>query len=152
MLVVALALVAVGAFVLWPRPDRITQENFDRILQENMNRAEVDSLLGPPGDYRTGPGEDYVPIYRVSGDVEEVENWISDEAEEWFERTYGKSDDTYAIWVGDTGKMTISFSSDRPSDSYFSKRRKLPQGPIDRLRWQLGRLVKPSGATGPSPP
>jgi hypothetical protein len=39
--VVGLAvLVAVGALVLWPRPDRITRENGDRI-KDGMSRAEV---------------------------------------------------------------------------------------------------------------
>jgi hypothetical protein len=49
-----LALVGVAAFVAWPRPDRITRENFDRI-KVGMSRAEVEAILGPPGDYRTGP-------------------------------------------------------------------------------------------------
>jgi hypothetical protein len=47
-------LVAVGAFALWPRADRITRENFDRI-QNGMSQAEVEAVLGPPGDYRSGP-------------------------------------------------------------------------------------------------
>jgi hypothetical protein len=57
-LLVALAvlavLVAVGLFVLWPRLDRITDENFNRI-QEGMSRAEVEAILGPPGDCRAAP-------------------------------------------------------------------------------------------------
>jgi hypothetical protein len=48
------AVVAVGVVVFWPRPDRITQENYDRIC-ENMRRAEVYAILGPPGDYTTRP-------------------------------------------------------------------------------------------------
>jgi hypothetical protein len=60
-LLVALAglpvVVAAGAVVLWPRtPSRITLENCNRI-REGMSRAEVEAILGPPGDYRTGPGE-----------------------------------------------------------------------------------------------
>ena len=47
-------LVAAGAFVLWPRPDRITRANYDRIRM-GMSRAEVEAILGPPGDYTTGP-------------------------------------------------------------------------------------------------
>jgi hypothetical protein len=50
-----LALFAVGAFVLWPQPNSITQENCNRI-REGMSRAEVAAILGvPSGDYRTGP-------------------------------------------------------------------------------------------------
>jgi hypothetical protein len=47
-------LVAAGASVLWPRPDRITRENFNRI-REGMTWAEVEAILGPPGEYRTKP-------------------------------------------------------------------------------------------------
>jgi hypothetical protein len=43
-------LLAAGAFVLWPRPERITRENFKRI-REGMTQAEVEAILGPPGDY-----------------------------------------------------------------------------------------------------
>src|SRR6516164_10518508 len=50
-------LVAAVVVVLWPRPSlRITLENCKRI-REGMSRAEVEAILGPPGDYRTGPGE-----------------------------------------------------------------------------------------------
>jgi hypothetical protein len=56
-LLVALAGLAVvgaaGAVVLWPRPDRITRENYDRI-RVGMSRAEVYTVLGPPGEYSTG--------------------------------------------------------------------------------------------------
>ena len=55
-LLVALAVgvvVAAAAVVLWPRPDRITQENCDRI-EKGMSQAEVEAILGgPPGDYTT---------------------------------------------------------------------------------------------------
>jgi outer membrane protein assembly factor BamE (lipoprotein component of BamABCDE complex) len=52
-----LALVVAGTFVLWPRANRITRENFDHI-EKGMSRAQVESILGPPGDYRTGPQAD----------------------------------------------------------------------------------------------
>jgi hypothetical protein len=47
-------LVAVGVFVLWLRPGRVTRENFER-LKEGMPPAEAKAILGPPGDYTTGP-------------------------------------------------------------------------------------------------
>jgi hypothetical protein len=56
-LLVALAglavMVAAGVGALWPRPSRVTGENFDRI-EKGMSRAEIEAVLGPPGDYRTG--------------------------------------------------------------------------------------------------
>jgi outer membrane protein assembly factor BamE (lipoprotein component of BamABCDE complex) len=45
-------LVAVRVFVLWSRPDRITEENFSRI-KVGMSREEVHAILGSPDDYRT---------------------------------------------------------------------------------------------------
>jgi hypothetical protein len=48
-----LVLLALGAVVQWPEPNRVTQENYARI-EMGMNRAEVEAILGPPGDYRTG--------------------------------------------------------------------------------------------------
>jgi hypothetical protein len=44
----------VGVFVMWHRPDRITQETYDR-LKLGMSGRDVEALLGPPGDYRSGP-------------------------------------------------------------------------------------------------
>ena len=38
------ALAAVGAYVLWPSPDRITETNLGRIRQ-GMTRAEVEAIL-----------------------------------------------------------------------------------------------------------
>jgi hypothetical protein len=45
-------LVAVGAFVLCPRQDRITLDDFIRI-NYGISRAEVEAILGPPGNYTT---------------------------------------------------------------------------------------------------
>src|SRR5437868_999234 len=51
---VALVLLGVGAWVLWPRT-AITVENGDRI-REGMTRAEVESILGGPERIEaTGP-------------------------------------------------------------------------------------------------
>jgi hypothetical protein len=155
MVAVTLAAVAVGAFVFWPRSDRITEENYERIFRENMSRAEVESLLGPPGDYCTGPGEYFQPFKIVSAVEEESGFWLSDETADrisFFDQARGKNSATWAFWVGDTGEITIWASSDGSIEREFTKRRKLPQGPIDQLRWQMERLWhrwKPSGATEP---
>src|SRR5262249_7092156 len=45
--------VAVGAFVLWPRPDPLTLENCSRI-KVGMSREEVRAMIGPPGRFHTG--------------------------------------------------------------------------------------------------
>jgi hypothetical protein len=38
-------MVAAGLVVLWPRPDRVTRENYDRIIQ-GMTLAVVQSMMG----------------------------------------------------------------------------------------------------------
>jgi hypothetical protein len=57
-LLVALAglavVVAAGAVVLWPGPDRITLENLHEIRM-GLSLAEVEAILGPAGDYCTAP-------------------------------------------------------------------------------------------------
>jgi hypothetical protein len=81
------ALAGVAAFVLWPRPDRITEENYYRI-KEGMSRAEVEAILGPPGDYRNGPTTNAEPegrLFLLSG------GFCSD------------------AWRGDTGIIRIEF-------------------------------------------
>src|ERR1700722_18546676 len=55
--VLVLALVVVGAFMAWLRPQsRITEENFNRV-GEGMTLQQVEALLGPAGDFRTGPAD-----------------------------------------------------------------------------------------------
>jgi hypothetical protein len=84
-LLVALAglavVVAAGAVVLWPRTERITQENYDRI-QLGMSRAHVYTVLGPPGDYATHPTYGYIgsgPWNRQPGE----ESWVANETVIW---------------------------------------------------------------------
>ncbi len=42
----ALVLVAAAAVVLWPRPERVTRENFGRV-RKGLSEAEVQAILGP---------------------------------------------------------------------------------------------------------
>jgi hypothetical protein len=56
LVLAGLAVLAVGALVLWPKPEaeRIKREKFERI-REGMSRADVEAILGPPGDYTSAP-------------------------------------------------------------------------------------------------
>jgi hypothetical protein len=47
------ALAGAAALAQWPRPERVTPENYARI-RVGMSRAEVYAILGTPGDYTTG--------------------------------------------------------------------------------------------------
>jgi hypothetical protein len=99
-LLVALAglavLLSVGAVLVWPPADRITEANFLRI-KEGMTRAEVEAILGPVGDYSTGPlvfdghrQSLYVPISH---------NVFGDELQEEF------------LWRGDCLEIIVHFNS-----------------------------------------
>jgi hypothetical protein len=116
--------VAVGVVVLWPtQPNRITQENCDRI-KKGMSRAEVETILGPPGDYRTGPGQGVLawdPILDGTTRLNECTNRSN--------------------WAGDTGWVSVEFDNGdgtvRASEFIESKR--IAQGPLENLLWRAKR-------------
>jgi hypothetical protein len=80
----ALAVVAAGVVLLWPRPERITRENYDRI-RVGMNWAKVYALLGPPGEYLTGDAElsdlsDPLVLAPLRPEAISLEEWFGDRA------------------------------------------------------------------------
>ena len=140
-----LALVSIGA-IAWPRADRVTRENWERI-RRYMPRAEVESILGPPGDYRSGPGETGV-FFRDRKELPCELHWTLDADHDWdsagirniLDRGIPASqEDTLAIWVGDAGEVEIYFFPDGVQQISFNPRRKVDQRPLDQLRWRLGR-------------
>jgi hypothetical protein len=122
-------LVAAGAFVLWPRLDRITDENFDRI-QEGMSRAEVEAIFGgPPGDYRAGP-----TTYDADLDANRVPREILG-----LVRTTQDGDDVFD-WAGDHGHAIVVFDSTGIyRDGWFHSTQRVHQTPPDMLLWRLKR-------------
>jgi SmpA/OmlA family protein len=138
-LLAVLAVLAVGAFVLWPRPNPITQENCDRI-REGMSRAEVVAILGPPGDYRTGQTADPVPLYyrsdrptpaeyaKAAYDRENV--FVSRNGDGW-ERL---------IWLGDEGDIFVWFRRDGVSSHGLVYSNKVTQTPLQNFLWRAKRL------------
>ena len=93
--------VAAGAFVLWPRPDRITRENYERI-RVGMSSAEVEAILGgPPGDYRTVRTED--EMYPRCFDLDAMAWHV--ECDRDFE-AYREP-----MWFGNQGIIRVSFKS-----------------------------------------
>jgi hypothetical protein len=110
-------LLTVGAFALWPQPDRVTPESFERI-RYGMRRAEVRAILGPPGDYRTGP---------VYEDVRPALGFFSGrpQCDEWF-------------W--DFGYFVVQFDSSEAvmSTSLISTER-VHQSSLDNLLWRAKR-------------
>jgi hypothetical protein len=120
IVVVGLAvLVAVGAFVLWPRPDRITQENLERI-RAGMSRAEVECILGgPPGDYRS------VLTVRISYDAGYP-----------FELAGPRP----AVWKGNTGDVSVHFSQQGAEMPVFLGTFEVPQSFLENVLWRAERL------------
>jgi hypothetical protein len=118
-LLVALAglavVVTVGVVALWPRPERITRENYDRIKQ-GMSRSQVESILGLPGDYRTGPTayEEVLPEYKPTNRME---------------------------WWTDTLIIIIDFDEAGLAYEYHRLRlgRTVQQSPVDNLLWRAKR-------------
>jgi hypothetical protein len=113
------ALAGAGTWVLWPRPDRITLENF-RLLRVGMSRTEVEAVLGPPGDYRTVPTASEPP-WRVDDDRVDKEQYEED------------------FWAGDGGVIWVLIGSRGVEGKNFIANRKIPQSPLDNLIWWLRR-------------
>jgi hypothetical protein len=111
--------VVAWAVVLWPRPNRITWDNYGRACCDGMTRPEVYAILGPPGDYRTGPVEGCEsPTYRV-GYIE------------------GRPAET---WVADTTGCAFLFdSAGRMQMSQWVSCRPVSQTPLDNLLWRAKR-------------
>lgn len=113
---------AAVAFVLWPRGERITAENFRRI-KEGMSRAEVEAILGPPDDHSTGPIWDgalyeYGPAFSL--------------------RTHWD-----AVWLNDAGSIQLNYNLDDPPTVWKLERRtfyqhqQLARTPIEKMVWRI---------------
>jgi hypothetical protein len=139
-------LVAAGALVLWPRPDRITQENFDRI-RAGMSRAEVEAVLGgPPGDYRSawtdwpdaGEGDDF-NICCVDWSARSV-SVRGYEPEDLADETDSSGAPVTGLWFGNDGCVKVYFSPDVVGDKHFLCTVRREPGPLDNLLWRAKRL------------
>jgi hypothetical protein len=113
-----LAVLAVGALVLWPRaPSRVTRENFRRI-QPGMTLSEVESVLGPEGDYRTGP-----PVAESGPDVE---LW--------------RPTCTPHCWAGDEGILVVVIDeTGHTEEAFVWPTERKAQGFADTLLWRAKR-------------
>jgi hypothetical protein len=132
-LAAGMVLAGVAVFVLWPRPDRITRENFDRITK-GMSRAEVHALLGPPGDYRTVETEvavehagDFVYSARVARVFERFPISILGPEEE------------YESWLGNAGDICVFYGPDGVSSEEFATVDRVEKSVLDGLLWRAKR-------------
>jgi hypothetical protein len=116
-------LVGAGAFVLWPRPDRITRENLGRI-RDGMSLAEVEAILGPPGDHRTKPTTYHRHFLEPPRHADTMAS---------------EPDVDVKKWQGDTGDIEIVFSNGETSAAFYATD-PVNQGPLDNLAWRAKRL------------
>ncbi len=135
-----LVLLAVGAFVLRPRPSRATLENRG-LLREGMTRAEVQAVLGgPPGDYRTGPTRAApMPPMRFF-----PEKWPPRGQWEWQPRIPKDWDippeRSTDRWDGDSVTITVGFDDEgRAVCGRYVTASKVGQSSFDAFLWRLKR-------------
>jgi hypothetical protein len=119
-------LVAVGAFMLWPRRNRVTRENYYRI-RLRMSRAQVEAILGPPGDYTTVP-------------VGQVRTNMSPSDATALTRALMDPRATKSSWMADTGFIEVMYSPEGVSYRNFGVVDAAQLSPLDRLLWQAKRL------------
>jgi hypothetical protein len=135
--------VAVGALVMWPRANRVTRENYDRI-QIGMSRGDVEAILGPPGDYRTGPGE------RGDCEVEDgtVESWMPDTGSylystpsNWMRMPLEPPENQrlWASWESDSIGISITIDDSGSVVDRGGLPRRTTQGQLDNLLWRAKR-------------
>jgi hypothetical protein len=111
--------VAVGAIVLWPRPERATRQNYDRI-RLGLTRAEVESRLGSQGDHTTGPTRRTGGGYGVEGS--------------------GLVCASVAQWLSDDGSIVVEFDlKGRVCGWSCEPTQRVEQGPLDNLLWRAKR-------------
>jgi hypothetical protein len=148
-LLVALAglavVVAAGAVALWSRADRVTRANYERI-QIGMTRADVEAILGPPGDYRSGPGE----LALFEGDDGTGENmiWMPDPATDiadtslnWSRMPIEQLEDQrlWATWVSDSFGINISIDGSGGVVGKDGLPRRTTRGALANLLWRANR-------------
>ncbi len=68
--VAGLALAGFGVFLLWPRPERVTRENFARI-RKGLSETEVQAILGPCHSFGSRPDGRYARAWFSSEDPPE---------------------------------------------------------------------------------
>jgi hypothetical protein len=123
------ALVAVGTFGLWPRPDRVTRENFGR-LKPRMIQSEVYAIFGPPGDYTTGPIVEGGITERTTDDTCTLVVWPIPH----FPLPICE------VWETDGAQMEVMYSaSGELMFSYWISQDKTSQSPLEDLLWRTKR-------------
>jgi hypothetical protein len=115
--------VAAGAVVLWPRPNRVTAKNVER-LRVGMTQNEVEAIIGLPGDHSTQETvvmpmttESWSDVIGETNRNESKDRWIGDDT--WVDVAFAKSG--YVTWM------------------QLGKRSVVDHGPLGNLLWRAKR-------------
>jgi len=129
-----------AAVILWPQPNRITPENFNRI-EKGLSRAQVQSILGPPGDYRSGPTDEWWnPDFDPSTGKPLLDPITG--------RPFFPAD---RCWWVDAGLICVDFDdSGFVSEYYYCDLKMAQQNPLENFLWRVKRQWRrwfPAGGT-----
>jgi hypothetical protein len=129
LVAVALVLVAVIGFTLWPRPWP-TAENFAR-LRLRMTQAEVEAIVGPPGDFSSQPNT-YL------------------RRDPWWQDLHRGSENTRVCeWLTDVGQAAVFFDAEgRVVDIVYRDRNPDEQRPAPAKRIPAQKQQRPMGPAG----
>jgi hypothetical protein len=118
-----------AAVILWPQPYRVTRDNFKRI-DKGMSRARVESVLGRPGDYRSGPTDEWWnPDFDPSTGKPLLDPITG--------RPFFPAD---RCWWADAGLIRVDFDdSGFVSEYYYCDLKMAQQSPFENLLWRVKR-------------
>jgi hypothetical protein len=128
---------ALGAFVLWSRASRLTEEKV-RSIRFGMSRSVVEAILGPPGDYTTGPVRYTYPNAFTSQSTVEVLESPEERFKSPLAGVLGRSE---ACWCSDAIVLVVQFDGDsNVCLTTLRRTSRVEQGPLDNLIWRAKRL------------
>ena len=126
--------VAAGLVVLWPRPERITPENYARV-RTGMSRTQVEEILGLPGDYRTGPG--------ATNLGRDVIMWVIDpDVHPYPPSSWSKIDEgphSWGYWLGDSFQISVAIDDSGHVQEMHGFPRRAVQGAVANFLWRAKR-------------
>jgi hypothetical protein len=136
VVLVGLAVVAGGAVLLWPRPARITWDNYEAI-RIGMARAQVEAILGPPGFYATGAVYPLLNLGRRKETDAEGDRWVGEMIGTL--PTNAEAD----FWQGNGMIVYLYFDpAGVVAAKEYRETVRLQQGPIDRFLFLLTQIER----------
>jgi hypothetical protein len=116
----AVGLVAVVAFVAWPRPDPVRMENF-HVLRVGMSKPEVYAVLGVPGEYLTSDSD-----------------YDDDGVKELGQAPHYSHKEGVEVWKGDQAVFWVQFdTAGHVSGATCIPLRLTDHGPLGNLLWRI---------------